>query len=249
MRSPSAIKRERLPIRFVLVPVTVVLLVAVSAVSLKVSHHADGTLPAAASKPQPKAVSMQYPIHSNIIATMFWVGEPATPDNQDITNTASAWVADWVGAFGGIDDPSHRCGYLPCGFVPHENPFYVALPFNDYNADGSLKPSSILSRIPWYTGPPATGQSLVKNHWIAITYQDRTAYGQWEDVGPLNEDDISYVFGNTPPHAHSGLDVSPALNDYLHLDGEAKVTWRFVNPSSVPYGPWQQTVTTSGLRR
>ena len=178
---------------------------------------------------------------------MFWVGEPPDSDNHDITNTASAWVDNWTGEFGGVDKPDDRCGFRPCGFVPKENAFYFALPFNDYNSDGKLKPASVLKNIPWYDGPPPAGQSLVKNRWIAVTHEGRTVYGQWEDVGPFGEDDQAYVFGEARPQADAGLDLSPAMNDYLHLNGEGLTSWRFVRVSEVPGGPWKQTVTTSGL--
>ena len=36
-------------------------------------------------------------------------------------------------------DPNHRCGYRPCGFKPKENPFYVALPYDDMEENGRRK--------------------------------------------------------------------------------------------------------------
>src|SRR5688572_29878474 len=59
-----------------------------------------------------------YPWHHNIVSTVFWVGEQGDTSNDFISNASSTWVRDWVGAFGGIDDPTKRCGYSPCGFVP-----------------------------------------------------------------------------------------------------------------------------------
>ena len=188
-----------------------------------------------------------YPTHDNILTTMFWAGEPPDESNHDITNTASAWVGNWTAEFGGIDNPNDRCGFRPCGFVPKENAFYFALPFNDYDNAGKLKPASVLKKIPWYDGPPPAGQSLVKNHWIAVTYKGKTVYGQWEDVGPFGENDQAYVFGSAMPKVAAGLDLSPAMNDYLHLNGQGKTSWQFVNESDVPAGPWKQKVTTSGL--
>ena len=70
------------------------------------------------------------------VATNFWCGEAADADNDFISNAPSAWCDDWVESFGGIDDPQHRGGYLPAGFQPKENPFYVALPFADYDDEG-----------------------------------------------------------------------------------------------------------------
>lgn len=47
-----------------------------------------------------------------------------------------------VDHFGGVDDPDHRNGYLPSEFVPHENPFYFSLPYDDFFNDGSRKPNA-----------------------------------------------------------------------------------------------------------
>ena len=81
------------------------------------------------------------------IATVFWVGEEAAPDNGFIHNKASAWDVNWQKSFGGIDDPKDRCGYRPCAFKPLENAFYVALPYNDITDAGIRKEDT--SFIPW----------------------------------------------------------------------------------------------------
>ena len=49
-----------------------------------------------------------YPTHFGIEATVFWVGEASDSDNHFIPNASSAWVGDWQGEFGGIDDPNRR---------------------------------------------------------------------------------------------------------------------------------------------
>jgi len=196
---------------------------------------------------QQQSIGVIQPNHQSVRATMFWVGEPPDEDNANITNVSSSWTENWVKAFGGIDSPENRCGYKPCGFEPKENAFYFALPYNDYTADGNLKAASELKRIPWFSGPAPEGMSLLKNRWIAVTLNGKTAYAQWEDVGPFNENDVEYVFGNTKPKARAGLDLSPAMNDYLGLGGEANVSWKFVEASDVPDGPWKTLVTTSGL--
>ncbi len=197
-----------------------------------------------------------YPIapktNHKVRATVFWVGEGASRDNRFITNRSSAWTSDWIGSYGGIDAPRPRCGpktkSLPCSFVPRENPFYFALPFNDLDADGKLKPDVVLQRIPWYEGRPLPNQSIVKNHWIAVTHDGNTAYAQWQDVGPFGENDVEYVFGDSPPQAGVGLDLSPATASYLGIDGEDDVAWRFVEEPSVPDGPWREIITRSGLQ-
>lgn len=100
---------------------------------------------------------------------------------------------------------------------------------------------------PWYSAanPPRSGYSILKNHWIKVAYGNRVAYTQWEDVGPMNIDDASYVFGTAAPKfALSGIDLSPATARYLGVDGKAVVSWQFVDNGEVPNGPWKEIVTT-----
>jgi hypothetical protein len=192
------------------------------------------------------AVSEQkqsYSLHANIRATTFWAGEDADESNAFIDNRASAWVLKWVDAYGGIDSPTRRCGNLPCGFKPKENPFYFALPYNDLDDACKTKPSQ--ARAPWYSGPVAQGQSIIKNRWIEIHFKNKVAYAQWEDAGPSGEDDADYVFGTARPKFMYGLDLSPAAANYLGTDGDGLVSWRFINEPAVPGGPWRATITTS----
>lgn len=186
--------------------------------------------------------------HKGIIATVFWVGEAADADNDFIQNRSSTWQEDWQGHYGGVDDPDNRCGHNPCGFTPKENPFYFALPFNDYQENGEPRAADVLRKIPWYTGQPAEGTSLLKNRWVKITSGSTTVYAQWEDAGPFNEEDVDYVFGTNAPKEHrAGIDLSPATAKYLGVDGRGTVAWQFVDEAHVPAGPWKDIVTTSGM--
>ena len=207
------------------------------------------------SLPQPKNTSRSpspagnaqgtYPLHTNIRATVFWAGENADSSNDFIHNRSSAWASDWVSLYGGVDDPADRCEYAPCGFTPKENPFYFALPFGDATESGP-KPDRQLQVVPWYDDAKKTGEPLLKNRWIKVTRGDKTAYAQWEDVGPFEENDAAYVFGDKrPKEPRAGLDMSPALADYLAIDGAGNVDWRFVNADEVPDGPWKQIITRS----
>jgi hypothetical protein len=194
--------------------------------------------------PQPAS---PYPLHQNITATVFWVGEGADGTNDYIHNRASAWMTDWVSAYGGIDNPENRCDYRPCAFTPKENPFYFALPFNDYDENG-LKSEAQLQQIPWYTGTIPENTSIIKNRWIKVSHGNKVAYAQWEDVGPFGENDADYVFGtDRPAEPRAGLDLSPALADYLAVDGRGVVSWRFIDSSKVPKGEWTKIVTKSNL--
>lgn len=182
-----------------------------------------------------------YPLHQNILTTVFWVGEAASPDNAFIANDVSAWDNSWVNHFGGIDNPNNRNGFYPFGFRPKENPFYFALPFGDYTESGQ---KANVNRIYWYRYFK-TNESLLKNRWIKISAYGKVAYGQWEDTGPFEDDDVEYVFGTKAPKQEVGLDVSPALRDYLGLTGRNRVSWQFIDEVDVPFGPWKEIVTKS----
>ncbi|HEX7586117.1 MAG TPA: hypothetical protein VF390_00555 [Patescibacteria group bacterium] len=197
----------------------------------------------------PPAVNSQYPIHQNITTTFFWAGEEAGKDNQNISNLPSAWDEQWVKHFGGVDDPNKRSGFFPAKFAPKENPFYFALPYNDFDSNGKRK-QEVYSLIPW-AKENSWGQleSVCKNRWIKIMKGGKSAYAQWQDVGPFKEDDKNYVFGTAAPKSkindNAGLDVSPAVNQYLGLTDVDKTDWQFIDVSGVPDGPWKKVVTTS----
>jgi len=214
-----------------------------------------GTAPAPAAPaapPDTTGAGPARPVYADhtATATVFWVGEPADSDSGYITNVTSAWDEHWRDHFGGVDDPDHRAGWLPAGFTPRENTFYVALPYDDFDDAGHVKPSA--ARLPW-AADRVPGQSVLKNRWVRVASDGNVAYGQWEDVGPFQSDDFDYVFGDAGPantlNDRAGIDVSPAIRDALHLNGEQPVSWRFVDRADVPAGPWLSLVTTSGVQR
>ncbi len=179
------------------------------------------------------------------IATVFWVGEGATSDNGFIHNAESAWDGEWMTHFGGVDDPGNRCGFLPCGFMPKENPFYIALPYNDLDDRGNRKSDARV--IPW--NDPGAEKSVLKNRWIEVRVDQTSCFGQWQDVGPFYEDDAAYVFGTaiTPKNVSgekAGIDLSPALATCLSIDGSDEVVWRHRSVNQVPQGAWKDTITT-----
>lgn len=226
----------------------VIFLLAIPAFAPGAKQHAKTTVPTStAVLPAPGAPNpsqaRSYPVHSNIIASMFYVGEPGTNDNGFIPNRASTWDEQWEAHYGGVDDPSHRNGWLP-RFTPRQNPFYVALPYSDLDDNGQRKASA--SAVYWTEPQAAGGASWVKDRWVEVCYRQMCAYGQWEDAGPFGEDDMRYVFGRAAPAntegIKAGIDVSPALNDYLRINGDARVNWRFVDSPAVPAGPWRDIV-------
>jgi len=73
------------------------------------------------------------PWKSNIVTTVFWVGEQAGGNNP-VPNYKSCWDANWTSNYGGFDtpEPSLCAGnYIPASFTPRQNPFYLRLPYND----------------------------------------------------------------------------------------------------------------------
>ncbi len=188
-----------------------------------------------------------------ITATVFWVGEQAT-ENNPVPNHKSAWDQNWQANFGGFDDPRNRDGYWPREFKPKLNPFYIALPYNDVMSGGRHRPeaSKVIPNF-WedYQGP---GISVLKGRWVAVQANGRTAYAQWEDVGPFVVDHWQYVFGFERPkknrNKQAGIDLSPAMRDFLKLrGGYGQVRWRFVEEEEVPQGPWSQWVEKLPLPR
>jgi hypothetical protein len=193
----------------------------------------------------------EYPVHKNISVTLFWAGEGASDDNKQISNKSSAWDDYWADHYGGIDSSKNRNGFLPAKFTPKENPFYFALPYNDFDKKGERKKDAV-AVIPWAKNMQVKdSESYVKNRWIKIIKDDKLAYAQWEDVGPFGENDVSYVFGNAQPQSktnkHAGLDVSPAVRDYLGISEKDIVDWQFIEAEKVPDGPWKKIVTKTGV--
>lgn len=184
----------------------------------------------------------RFPWKKNIVTTVFWIGENPSGNNP-VPNHASSWDAAWAKNYGGYDDPNpaRRQDYIPAKFTPRQNPFYCALPYNDKSREGHRSEASRV--VPWYKeayrGP---GVSVCKGRWVAIRKGNRTVYAQWEDAGPFRTDHWEYVFGNERPKGNlnrgAGLDVSPAVRDYLGLGSTDVTDWKFVEFSEVPPGPW-----------
>ena len=73
----------------------------------------------------------------------------------------------------------------------------------------------------------------------------------WDGALEFEVDDGAYVFGDArPKNSHNrgaGIDVSPAVRDYLVLADIDRVDWQFVGARAVPVGPWKAIVTTSAV--
>ncbi len=223
---------------------------------------------AACSTGSARPQSRQYPWHTDIVSTTFWVGEILDPSASDGSQVISTYDANWQANYGGCDgvvthgvcqaerrDVSN--GFFPPAMTPRQNPFYLDLPFDDVN-----NPAAFAMRanvIPWANDPGYAGRaddpnfSFMKNRWVQLSKDGHVCYGQVEDAGPAVYDDAAYVFGPARPantrFNGAGLDVSPALNgclDFSTLDGaNDRVDWRFIEQSNVPAGPWTRTATTN----
>ena len=186
----------------------------------------------------------RFPWKKEIVTTVFWIGEKPTANNP-VPNRSSSWDANWTRSYGGFDNPdrAERHDFIPAKFTPQQNPFYCALPYNDKASTGHRPEAPRV--VPWfkeaYQGPAV---STCKDRWIAIHKGNKTAYAQWEDAGPFRTDHWQYVFGNERPKPNlnkgAGLDVSPAVRDYLGLQETDVTDWKFVEFSEVPPGPWSK---------
>ena len=195
--------------------------------------------------PAPSDVNSRYPWKRQIVTTTFWIGEKPSKNNP-VPNQASSWDDHWAKNYGGTDDPdtTHRTSdFTPIGFTPGQNPFYVALPYNDVE-HGMNKPEAARI-IPWFAKDFKTpGHSVCKDRWIAIRNPrtGKVCYAQWEDAGPFRTDNWQYVFGNDRPKPNlnhgAGLDVSPAVRDFLGMNSSDVTDWKFVDFDEIPQGPW-----------
>jgi len=200
--------------------------------------------PPASADPPLTQPAERYPWKKEIVTTVFWIGEKPTANNP-VPNRSSSWDGNWTKNYGGYDDPekSHRHDFAPVKFTPRQNPFYCALPYNDKAKEGHRPEAPRV--VPWfaeaYQGP---GVSTCKGRWIAIRKGNKVAYAQWEDAGPFRTDHWQYVFGNERPKPNlnkgAGLDVSPAVRDYLGINETDVTDWKFVDFSEVPHGPWSK---------
>ena len=204
-------------------------------------------LPRVFAPSRPRNTYTRYPWKLNIVSTVFWIGEKPTPRNPT-PNHMSSWDMKWAENFGGYDDPdpdNRTDRYHPVGFIPKLNPFYIALPYNDVQSGTYRTKVEARQIVPWFHREfKRSGHTVLKGRWLAVRRNGKVCYAQWEDVGPFETDDWRYVFGNSRPrttgNGGAGLDVSPAVRDYLEFNsGHAVCDWRFVDVQEVPDGPWK----------
>ena len=188
-----------------------------------------------------------YPWKRLITSTVFWIGEHASRYNP-VANSSSSWDLQWVKNYGGYDNPNPRArndnDYTPVGMSsPKQNPFYIALPYNDVDRGGTKPEAGMV--IPWFrTAFERNGKSVCKGRWIVMRHNGVLCYAQWEDVGPFRTDHWQYVFGDDRPMPNrnkgAGIDISPAVRDFLGLKETDRMDWKFVEFYEVPPGPWRE---------
>lgn len=126
-----------------------------------------------------------YPLHTNIVATTFWVGEmfdPTLADGSQVCSTYdSQWAFHWSGIslgrvprnasgcagaqYGGCDGPARTCLTRPqlarsrhvAEFVPRsrENTYYLDLPYDDLNDPIGFRRRCDV--VPWAGAPGYAG--------------------------------------------------------------------------------------------
>lgn len=115
--------------------------VTVSAAALMTIHKSDGTeivmkTGEIDSISFTESITVEYPIHKNINAATFWAGEIASHHSHNVP-APSAWDSDFGARFGLEDHPSieRDADGFPTDsrYRGIENPFYFALPYNDYS--------------------------------------------------------------------------------------------------------------------
>ncbi len=91
----------------------------------------------------------RFPWKSQIVTTVFWIGEKPAPNNP-VPNRVSSWDKEWTKNYGGVDDPNsaNRSNYVPAKFTPRLNPFYCALPYNDKAREGHRPEAPRV--VPWF---------------------------------------------------------------------------------------------------
>ena len=157
---------------------------------------------------------------------------------------SSCWDPHWAKNYGGNDTPDtaqRTAEYIPRQLHPRPEPILRRPALQRYGArrpQGRGAPGHPL--VPeGIQGPdPIRLQGPLDRHplWLKV------CYAQWEDAGPFRTDHWQYVFGNERPRPNlnggAGLDVSPAVRDYLGMNSTDVTDWKFVDFEEVPTGPW-----------
>jgi len=105
---------------------------------------------------------------TNIVTTVFWIAKQAGGNNP-VPNFRSSWDFKLAIELRRIrySEKSERRNFIPVSFVPHQNPFYCALPYNDVThgqfKTGSAVGDSVVQAILHGTGTIGLLASLDRN--------------------------------------------------------------------------------------
>jgi len=139
--------------------------------------------------------------------------------NYPVSNYRSSWERIGQAITADLTTRSStRRNYNSGGIYPLQIPSIVRCR-TTMSRTASLKPEAPLV-IHGSNRPTRDWSSVCKDRWVAIRKENRTCYAQWEDCGPFRTDHFQYVFqmnGQANLNEGAGLDVSPAVRDYLRL--------------------------------
>src|SRR5260370_39460450 len=82
-------------------------------------------------KSSPSRPAQPFPWKTNIVTTVFWIGEQPGGNNL-VPNCTSAWDKQWTKNYGGFDEPkaARRSHDIPGKWTPRQNSMSGTLPYN-----------------------------------------------------------------------------------------------------------------------
>ena len=192
----------------------------------------------------PVPASPRYPVEDGYCDNGFlgWRSRPAGIIRSRITRAPGTRIGP--SNYGGFDnpDPSRRHDYIPVIYVPRQNPFYCALPYNDVS-HGQFKPEAPMV-VPWFR------QAYVRTG----------AFGLQGPLGrdPPRQPGLLRAMGRLRTFPHRSLPIrfperaaetepEPRRRSRC-LAGGARLSrprptdvtdWQFVEVRDVPPGPWR----------
>ena len=186
----------------------------------------------------------RYPWKTNIVTTVFWIGEQPT-ENNPVPNNKSSWDANWTSNYGGYDTPG-------CLVAPQLHPGLVRPAPESIllsRCRTTTLPTASSNRKPRWLFPGSSNPIPSRANLSARIAGSRSAKAtasamrNGKIAGPFRTDHFQYVFQNERPKPNlnrgAGLDVSPAVRDYLGLPPTDVTDWQFVEVRDVPPGPWR----------
>jgi len=182
----------------------------------------------------------RYPWKTSIVTTVFWVGEQAGGNNR--SKLQKFLDFNWSENYAEPILRFQRTAQLhPNCFYSQAKPLLLCFTVHDVT-HGQFKPEAPLV-IPWFKHEyRGRGSRYAEIDGLPFVRQSHLlcAMGRLRSV---SHDHFQYVFGNERPKPNlnhgAGLDVSPAVRDYLGLAPTDVTDWQFVEVRDVSSGPWR----------